>query len=160
MVLKKKLASNICQLVESYSFTSYYYVPASSLLWNKSKALNYGVTKAKTPYVFIADVDLIFHPNTTALFQNIAQPNSAYLFKLGYLDKKASEILQNPFSFDDLKPKHFGDVNGMILVAKKVLQEIKFKDLPLAWYSDYLAVLECTYFECIYTINNAEVFLD
>ena len=41
---------------------------------------------------------------------------------------------------------------------KKVLQEIKFKDLPLAWFSDYLAVLECTYFEYIYTINNALVF--
>jgi glycosyltransferase involved in cell wall biosynthesis len=41
---------------------------------------------------------------------------------------------------------------------KKVLQEIKFKNLPLAWYSDYLAVLECTYFEYIYTINNAMVF--
>ena len=41
---------------------------------------------------------------------------------------------------------------------KSVLQEIKFKDLPLAWYSDYLAVLECTFFEYIYTINNALVF--
>lgn len=41
---------------------------------------------------------------------------------------------------------------------KKVLQEIRFKNLPLAWYSDYLAVLECTYFEYIYTINKALVF--
>lgn len=41
---------------------------------------------------------------------------------------------------------------------KKVLEEIKFKNLPLAWYSDYLAVLECTYFEYMYTINNALVF--
>ena len=44
------------------------------------------------------------------------------------------------------------------IFRKKVLLDIKFKELPLAWYSDYLAVLECTYFECIYTINNAEVF--
>lgn len=41
---------------------------------------------------------------------------------------------------------------------KKVLLDIKFKELPLAWYSDYLAVLECTFFEYIYTINTALVF--
>ena len=41
---------------------------------------------------------------------------------------------------------------------KKVLEEVKFKELPLAWYSDYLAVLECTFFEYIYTINSALVF--
>lgn len=38
---------------------------------------------------------------------------------------------------------------------KKILDVIKFKDLPLAWYSDYLAVLECSNFGNIYTINEA-----
>lgn len=38
---------------------------------------------------------------------------------------------------------------------KEVLDEVKFKNLPLAWYSDYLAVLECTYFGNMYTINDA-----
>lgn len=40
----------------------------------------------------------------------------------------------------------------------QVLKEIKFKNLPLAWYSDYLAVLECTYFGEMYTINDAIVY--
>lgn len=44
------------------------------------------------------------------------------------------------------------------IFRKKVLLDIKFKELPLAWYSDYLAVLECTYFQYMYTINNALVF--
>ena len=43
------------------------------------------------------------------------------------------------------------------IFRKKVLLDIKFKELPLAWYSDYLAVLECTYFKYIYTINTALV---
>src|SRR5690606_35475908 len=33
--------------------------------------------------------------------------------------------------------------------------KVKFKDLPLAWYSDYLAVLECSNFGNIFTINKA-----
>ena len=38
-----------------------------------------------------------------------------------------------------------------------VLENKKFKNLPLAWYSDYLAVLECSNFNNIYTINEAIV---
>jgi len=129
-----KLAAMIQKLVESYSFASYYYVHASLLLWNKSKALNYGITKVTTPYVFIADVDLIFNPTTTELFQNIAQPDNAYLFKLGYLDKEASKKLQSPVVFDDLKPKHFGEVNGMILVSKEVLEKVKGYDTFFHFY--------------------------
>jgi len=131
---ESKLAAMIQKLVESYSFASYYYVHASLLLWNKSKALNYGITKVTTPYVFIADVDLIFNPTTTELFQNIAQPDNAYLFKLGYLDKEASKKLQSPVVFDDLKPKHFGEVNGMILVSKEVLEKVKGYDTFFHFY--------------------------
>jgi hypothetical protein len=40
---------------------------------------------------------------------------------------------------------------------KNVLNENKFKNLPLAWYSDYLAVLECSNFGNMYTINDALV---
>lgn len=39
----------------------------------------------------------------------------------------------------------------------KVLQEVRFKDIPLAWYSDLLAVLEVSKFGLIYTINEAVV---
>ena len=129
-----ELANQIRELVESYSFSSYYYVPASLILWNKSKALNYGITKVITPYVFIADVDLIFHADTTTLFQNIAQPNTAYLFKLGYLDKKTSENLKRPFIFEELIPKHFGNINGMILVAKVGLEKIQGYDTFFHFY--------------------------
>jgi glycosyltransferase involved in cell wall biosynthesis len=32
-------------------------------VWNRSKALNYGIRHASTPYVFCTDVDMIFSPN-------------------------------------------------------------------------------------------------
>src|SRR5690606_29738796 len=41
---------------------------------------------------------------------------------------------------------------------KEVLLSLKFKDLPLAWYSDILAVMECSGFGNLYTINEAVVF--
>src|SRR5690606_6729380 len=38
---------------------------------------------------------------------------------------------------------------------RKILETKRFKDLPLAWCSDYLAVLECSNFGNMYTINEA-----
>jgi len=43
------------------------------------------------------------------------------------------------------------------IFKREVLENIKFKNLPLAWYSDYLAVLECSNFGNMYTINEAIV---
>ena len=40
---------------------------------------------------------------------------------------------------------------------KEVLLKHKFKDLPLAWFSDILAVLEVSNFGLVYTINEAVV---
>lgn len=41
---------------------------------------------------------------------------------------------------------------------KDTLLSVQFKDLPLAWYSDVLAVLECSGFGNLYTINEALIF--
>jgi glycosyltransferase involved in cell wall biosynthesis len=40
---------------------------------------------------------------------------------------------------------------------KSIVESVGFKDLPLAWHSDILAVLEFSNFDSIYTINCANV---
>src|SRR5690606_37093901 len=77
-------------LCENFKFVKFYHLAVSQLLWNKSKALNYGILKAGFPYIFIADVDLIFHPWSTALFENLATHENFYLFNLGHLKKEES----------------------------------------------------------------------
>lgn len=63
-------------------------------------------------------------------------------------------------SVDFLMRKFKGGTRSSLsefIFKKKVLQNVKFKDLPLAWYSDLLAVLEVSFFSSIYTINEAVV---
>ena len=78
--------------------------------------------------------------------------------------ERISKIHEHPkleTSTDFLMRKIKGGTRSSLsefVFRKKVLLDIKFKELPLAWYSDYLAVLECTFFSYIYTINNALVF--
>jgi glycosyltransferase involved in cell wall biosynthesis len=128
------LATEIEKLISTYNFANYYYVPSTTLLWNKSKALNYGISKATTPFIFIADVDLIFHQNTVTLFHKIANADKAILFKLGYLTKEESKKIETPIAFESLKPKHFGYVNGMVLCSKKALEQINGYDTFFHFY--------------------------
>lgn len=44
------------------------------------------------------------------------------------------------------------------IFRKTEFDKVKFKDLPLAWYSDYLAVLEVSNFSKMFTINNSLVY--
>ncbi len=116
---EKPSVDNLKQLCNSYEFVTPYLLPVSQLLWNKSKALNYGILQSQSPYIFIADVDLIFHPEATQLFNKLAVEDKFFLFNLGYLDKSESQKLTKSYNFEDLNPARVGEVNGMILAPKE-----------------------------------------
>ena len=113
------------KLIENYLFANYYYVAHPGLLWNKSKAFNFGIKKAETNYILTADIDLIFHPETIECLDRLADPSSFTLFKYGYLPEnlKLDQIRNIPFSY--LKPGHYGEVNGVGLYPKKALEDIR-----------------------------------
>ena len=95
------------------------------------------------------------------LNSNVIRYSTAVINQYSEIISKIYEHPKLEKSTDFLMRKIQGGTRSSLsefVFRKKVLQEIKFKDLPLAWFSDYLAVLECTYFEYIYTINNALVF--
>lgn len=123
-----KLVSEYKKLSEPYDFVKFFSLEVSHLLWNKSKALNFGIAKSETPFIFIADVDLIFHSDSLNLFQNLSSPKKFFLFKLGYLDKKVSQNLAQNHSYDTLVPVRYGNVNGMILVSQRALLEVNGLD--------------------------------
>ncbi len=105
---------------------------------------------------FYASIDEVKQQNI-----NVIRYATAVINKHSETISKVYEHPKLEKSTDFLMRKINGGTRSSLsefVFRKKILQEIKFKDLPLAWYSDYLAVLECTYFEYIYTINNAMVF--
>lgn len=124
---KTELAAQIKELVNLFSFAIYHYVFAEHRLWNKSRAINIGIKKAAYDYIFIADVDLIFHPELTAVLINKAGANSVSYFQVGILDQKESA---KNLSFDQYKPKFItGDgATGMTLFPKNKAYEINGLD--------------------------------
>lgn len=125
---ESELVFQLQELLMMYGFVKFYSLEVPQLLWNKSKALNFGIKQATSPYIFIADVDLIFHPNLVKLFDKLAHPANFFLFKLGYLDKTESEKLYKNYRFADLKPVRIGSVNGMILAPIKALLKVNGLD--------------------------------
>lgn len=122
------LVQELLELTAGYKFVKFFSLEVTQLLWNKSKALNYGILQTQNPHVFIADVDLIYHPDTTQLFNKLAVEKTFFLFKLGYLSKAESLKLFHNYNFENLKPDRYGEVNGMILAPTKAFIEVNGLD--------------------------------
>jgi glycosyltransferase involved in cell wall biosynthesis len=125
---EETLVKKLKLLCSNYEFVTPYFLEVPQLLWNKSKALNYGISKTQSPYIFIADVDLVFHPETLSLLNKLAVEDKFFLFNLGYLDKEESMKLTKVNNFEELKIANIGNVNGMILVPTKALLEVNGLD--------------------------------
>jgi len=111
-------------VIAKYDFATYYYIGHQGLLWNKSKALNYGIEKSQSEFVLTADVDLLFAPQfieTVHLFKNKCTYS---LFKIGYLSKRVTEQQQMKLDVNVIATKFIGDTFGVGLYAKSALQNV------------------------------------
>ena len=99
----KKLVKEYEALFNTFKFVQFFSLEVSQLLWNKSKALNYGIQKSASEWIFIADVDILFSPDTFEFLNNLTTTSeNFYLFKLGYLDKHQSQKLYAGDEFNSL----------------------------------------------------------
>lgn len=123
-----ELVSGLKKLIKDFDFVQLTCLKTAPLLWNKSKALNFGLKQVKTSFVFIADVDLIFHQSSTKKLESVANSNEFHLFKMAYLDKTESEKLTSSLDFEKVKVRNYGDVNGMILADIRAFRDINGYD--------------------------------
>lgn len=121
-------SEKVKELAADFGFVKYLYLNVSHQLWNKSRALNFGIKNASNPFIFIADIDLIFHSEAINLFKKIASKNLFFKFRLGYLNEKDSKKNANKLQFENLKSSRYGNVNGMILTSRESFFKIKGYD--------------------------------
>jgi glycosyltransferase involved in cell wall biosynthesis len=147
------LSNSLKKLFTTYDFVDYYFLEVGQQLWNKSRALNFGIKKAGFTYIFIADVDIIFSPDAVKFLLTHRSPEKFCLFKMGYLNEKESAKLNAKFKFKELKPERYGQVNGMILTTKKSFFDVKGYDEFFHFYGsedvDLYSRLEIAGYESI-----------
>lgn len=127
-------ADKIKSAVEEFDFAFYHYVAHTGLLWNKSKALNYGIKNANSEFVVLADVDVLFAPNFITSLNALRDVNSFNLFKISYLDKSVELKDIDTERLNQLKVSHVGDTFGIGLFPKVALEKVKGLDTFFHFY--------------------------
>jgi glycosyltransferase involved in cell wall biosynthesis len=127
-------ANQIKTVIDDFSFVTYHYVAHKGLLWNKSKALNYGISKTTTDYIVIADVDVLFASSFIEKIETLANLKQFTLFKIGYLPEEITSANIKKTAFQLLKPKHYGDTFGIGLFPKVALEKVKGLDTFFHFY--------------------------
>ncbi|NBL64835.1 glycosyltransferase [Flavobacterium sp. NST-5] len=117
------ISHEVQSLLNEYTFAKYYYLPTRYQPWNKSKALNFGIKKIQTEYGFVADVDMIFHPQFSQELTRLKNPNQAVYFKVGFLSETESKKNQ---AFEAYQIKFYSnhEATGMTLFPISKAKEI------------------------------------
>jgi hypothetical protein len=85
-----EISENVQQLIKEYKFVEYVYSYNIYQPWSRSKAINIGLRFVNTEYVFIADIDILFHKDFISILYALKQPKTNYYFQVGYLNNKES----------------------------------------------------------------------
>ncbi len=85
-------------LVSNYAFIELINVPASNELWCKSKAINISLKQSATPYFFVGDIDMIFHPEFVEKLYALKKAKTVTYFQVGFLSQSESK---NDKNFED-----------------------------------------------------------
>ena len=156
---EESYAQEVQKVVSGFVFATYYYIAHPGLLWNKSKALNYGIHKATTPYVFLTDVDVVFHPSLTAVIQQLTTPGRFYLFTIGYLPKEINTKEAQQLPFEQRKPTHTGDTFGIGLFPLEALHKVEGLDTFFHFYGSEDADVNTRLQQAGYTLTRHKPLL-
>ncbi|MEZ7503845.1 glycosyltransferase family 2 protein [Flavobacterium sp. Arc2] len=83
-------ALEIETVLKEYDFVNYIYSYHCHQPWSRAKAINIGLRQVVTPYVFVADVDMLFRNDFVETITVLRNPKHAVFFKVGFLDQKES----------------------------------------------------------------------
>ncbi|MDR7372325.1 glycosyltransferase family A protein [Flavobacterium aquidurense] len=85
-------STEIQNVLKQYSFVEYLYSYHLHQPWSRSKAINIGLRQVSTPYVFVADIDMLFHKEFVATLNDLKSSDRAHYFKVGFLTENESKI--------------------------------------------------------------------
>lgn len=107
-------AKKVEELVSEFSFVTYTYLFTEHQPWNKSKALNNIIKQLESGYFFVADIDMIFHPNFIETAIELTKTDEVWYFQVGFLDEKESEQFKD-FNAYNVKFKSGREATGLTL---------------------------------------------
>ena len=117
-------AREVENLCKGYSFITYTFEHTRFQPWNKSKALNSVIRNLNTGFCFVADVDMIFHPEFVERAEGLQQKDVSIYFQVGFLKQKADMGGKGFKDFSKYRKSTF-EATGLSMFPVNVLKEIR-----------------------------------
>jgi GT2 family glycosyltransferase len=99
----------------------------SKQLWNKSRAINIVLKKCRTPYFFVGDIDMIYHPEFVERLYSFKKERQSIYFQVGFLGESESKKIKTFFDYD-VSFKSSKEATGMTLYKTEELRSINGYD--------------------------------
>lgn len=114
-------------LTQSYKFVELLRCETKQQLWSKSKAINMVLKKTNAPYLFVGDVDMIYHPSFTETLHDLKNYKQVVYFQVGFL-KEAESKISKEFDAYNINFKSNEEATGMTLFPSEVIKSINGYD--------------------------------
>lgn len=111
-------------LVNQFSFVTYKHYPVYQQPWNKSRALNSVIKQLNDGYCFVADIDMIFHPDFVKTAISLQNQQRAVYFKVGFLNKQETKAIK-AFDAYQIAFESTDEATGLTMFPVKALHDIK-----------------------------------
>lgn len=118
------IAKDIKNLCSNYNFVKYSYLHTHFQPWNKSRALNSVIKNLTTEFCFVADVDMIFHPDFIEHAIQLQQPDKTVYFQVGFLSPTESLKSKKFNEYKNYRKSNW-EATGLSMFPVKVLQELR-----------------------------------
>lgn len=115
------------ELLKDFTKINFISCPVSGQLWNKSRAINLVLNQCKTPFFFVGDIDMIFHPNFISELKGVSSAEKATYFQVGFLSQQES-LKETTFEEYAIAFKSNSEATGMTLYPTAVLKSINGYD--------------------------------
>lgn len=113
--------------VIDYDFIKLIRCETARQLWCKSRAINIALRQVDTPYCFVGDVDMMYHPNFVETLHHLKVNQETTYFQVGFLSKKESNK-DKAFGDYEIKFQANHEATGMTLYDTEVLKSINGYD--------------------------------
>jgi len=118
---KAKMAEILCR---EFNFVTYKLFSTQFQPWNKSKALNSVIKNLYTEYCFVADVDMIFHPQFIEKALKLQAKNKTVYFQVGFLGPDETLKKKDFSSYKNYRLSNH-EATGLSMFPVNILNELR-----------------------------------
>ncbi|WP_452220370.1 glycosyltransferase family 2 protein [Lacinutrix salivirga] len=119
--------NGLAELTANYEFVTRITCDTQQQLWCKCRAINIALKQVQTPYVFVGDMDMIYHPECVDYFFKLKSNTKVTYFQVGFLNEKES-TQSKAFADYTIEFKSQKEATGMTLFPTEALESINGYD--------------------------------